>query len=515
MEMKLAALPRVAQSLDLVKLLVFAAICVAMAELAGPVTIPLGGAYRITLLPFLWAMLIGVVWGIASPRLPGALRLDMNLQRLASLGLQLALLLFIAKLGLLVGGSLPRILDAGWALMFQEFGHFFGTAMVGLPIALLLGIKREAIGATFSVGREPSLAIIGERYGMDSPEGRGVLAEYITGTVFGTIFISLFASLVTSLGIFHPRALAMGAGMGSGSLMAAAASAISAQQSPEIAKEVAAFAAASNLITTTIGTYFTLFLSLPFTVWAYAVLEPIFRRRRLQASSGNLFGWALGRCRSFAGRTKAFECSNSAGLGRSWLDRPCSELPRFQDIARLFHRGRSCGYSQLCRSRIRNVQGRGGSVPCRTLGVSPSNGIDVSDDALRRRRRRCHQSHQFSGTGDTRYRARRPVDFKGSSSIPQARLAYRGRLAGGERWHVCWRRLRRADLHGRPPLERLPHANIVPRCKRREGATTNEVLSCSTTIHAVLDEWDQLVGTVPERASRLAWLVSWTLVAVC
>ncbi|MEY9460237.1 hypothetical protein ABH973_000650 [Bradyrhizobium ottawaense] len=278
MEMKLAALPRVAQSLDLVKLLVFAAICVAMAELAGPVTIPLGGAYRITLLPFLWAMLIGVVWGIASPRLPGALRLDMNLQRLASLGLQLALLLFIAKLGLLVGGSLPRILDAGWALMFQEFGHFFGTAMVGLPIALLLGIKREAIGATFSVGREPSLAIIGERYGMDSPEGRGVLAEYITGTVFGTIFISLFASLVTSLGIFHPRALAMGAGMGSGSLMAAAASAISAQQSPEIAKEVAAFAAASNLITTTIGTYFTLFLSLPFTVWAYAVLEPIFRR---------------------------------------------------------------------------------------------------------------------------------------------------------------------------------------------------------------------------------------------
>ena len=72
--------------------------------------------------------------------------------------------------------------EAGWALVFQEFGHFFGTMAVGLPLALLLGIKREAIGATFG-GPEPSLAIIGERYGMNSPEGRGVMAEYITGTV--------------------------------------------------------------------------------------------------------------------------------------------------------------------------------------------------------------------------------------------------------------------------------------------------------------------------------------------
>ena len=46
-----------------------------------------------------------------------------------------------------------------------------------LPLALLLGIKREAVGATFSVGREGNLVIIGEKYGMASPEGRGVLAE--------------------------------------------------------------------------------------------------------------------------------------------------------------------------------------------------------------------------------------------------------------------------------------------------------------------------------------------------
>ena len=84
-----------------------------------------------------------------------------------------------------------------------------------MPIALLLGIKREAIGATFSVGREPSLAIIGEKYGMNSPEGRGVLAEYLTGTLFGALFIALVAGFIASLGIFDPRSLAMAAGVGS------------------------------------------------------------------------------------------------------------------------------------------------------------------------------------------------------------------------------------------------------------------------------------------------------------
>jgi putative effector of murein hydrolase LrgA (UPF0299 family) len=180
----------------------------------------------------------------------------------------------VAKLALLVGSSIPALIASGWALAFQEVGHFLGTALLGMPLALLLGIKREAVGATFSVGREPSLAIISERYGINSAEGRGVIAEYITGTVVGAIFISLLASLIASSGILSPLALAMGAGVGSGSLMAAAAGAIAAQVPPGMAKEVAAFAAASNLITTTIGTYFTLFLSLPFSNFLYRTLEP-------------------------------------------------------------------------------------------------------------------------------------------------------------------------------------------------------------------------------------------------
>jgi len=259
------------------KLYIWAAIVLVLAELIGSISIPVGPG-KVVLLPMVWALLLGAAVGIASKRLPGAIGLDNRTQLRAASILQPALLIFIAKLGLVVGGSLPVVFASGWALVFQEFGHFVGTVIIGLPVALMLGIKREAIGATFSVGREPSLAIIGERYGMDSAEGRGVLAEYLTGTLFGALFIAIVAGFITSLGIFHPASLAMGSGIGSGSMMAAAAGAIAAQQTPEMAKQVMTLAAASNLITTTIGTYFTLFISLPLAVWGYRVLEPIIGR---------------------------------------------------------------------------------------------------------------------------------------------------------------------------------------------------------------------------------------------
>jgi hypothetical protein len=273
----------VIDGLRFAKLYFFAALILILAELIGSFTFNLGPG-KVVLLPMIWALLMGASLGLAKNVLPSALRVETRMQFNAAMILQPALLLFIAKLGLLVGSSLPTIIASGWALVFQEFGHFVGTILIGLPLALLLGIKREAIGATFSVGREPSLAIIGEKYGMDSPEGRGVLAEYLTGTVFGALFIAVLAGFITSLNIFDPIALAMGSGVGSGSMMAAAAGAIAAQQTPDIAKEVMTFAAASNLITLTVGTYFTLFISLPLAVWGYRVLEPILGRASASSS---------------------------------------------------------------------------------------------------------------------------------------------------------------------------------------------------------------------------------------
>lgn len=248
-----------------------------IAEAIGTVSFKLGSA-TISLLPMVWALLMGAGLGMLSPRVPRALAIDTRLQHWAAAILQPALLLFVAKLGLLVGGSLPKLAQAGWALVFQELGNLIGSILVAMPVALMLGIKREAVGATFSIGREPGLAIIGEKFGMNSPEGRGILAEYITGTLLGAVFISIFAGLVASLGIFSPIALAMGSGVGSGSMTAAAVGAVAAQY-PELQQDIGVFAAASNLITTTIGTWFTLFISLPFAIWVYRKLEPVLGRR--------------------------------------------------------------------------------------------------------------------------------------------------------------------------------------------------------------------------------------------
>ncbi len=217
---------------------------VAAAELVGPVQFSVGPG-KVALLPMLWALLIAAVWGIAHRRVPGVARVATAEQSFAGGLLNAGLLLFVVKLGL---------------------------------TALLLGIKREAVGATFSVGREGNLVIIGEKYGMASPEGRGVLAEYITGTVLGALFIAVLAGFIASLHVFDPRSLAMGAGVGSGSLMAAALGAIAAQQPAEMLPQLTAIAAASNLLTTVAGFYFTLFLSLPLCSWLYGKLEPVLGR---------------------------------------------------------------------------------------------------------------------------------------------------------------------------------------------------------------------------------------------
>lgn len=263
---------------SVVQIFALALAIAALSEWLGPLPIELGVG-RVVLLPMIWALLIGLVLGLLNKRLPSPLKVGLYSQHLAAAVLSSALFLFIAKLGLLVGGSLPQLAQVGWGLVLQELGNLVGCILLGMPVALLLGIKREAIGATFSIGREPGLAIVGERFGMDSPEGRGVLAEYITGTLIGAIFISILAGFVSSLNIFHPLALGMGAGVGSGSMTAAAVGAIAAQH-PEMADQIATFAAAANLIATTVGTYLTLFISLPLAVRAYGFLEPILGRKR-------------------------------------------------------------------------------------------------------------------------------------------------------------------------------------------------------------------------------------------
>ena len=122
-------------------------------------------------------------------------------------------------------------------------------------------MRREAVGSTLSICREPTLGLIGEIYGIDSPEGLGVMGTYMVGNLFGTIFFGLLGSFGLLTGI-HPYALGMACGMGSGSMMTAASQALAASVAANpayvgiaTADEVLAFAATSNICTNVDGLY--------------------------------------------------------------------------------------------------------------------------------------------------------------------------------------------------------------------------------------------------------------------
>lgn len=231
----------------------------------------------ITVYPMLYAMIIGGI--ISLPKLK--ILKEKNMHN-ASAVMIVTLMLLIAKLGVSVGPKFNEIMDAKLALVFQELGHFAGTILLGLPLAMMLGMGREAVGATYSVAREPNIAIVADKYGLDSPEGRGVMAMYVCGTLYGAIWMSVLASFMAQLDIIHPYALAMGAGVGSGSMMAASLAPIS-DLYPEMAADIKAYATAANLMSSVLGIYIYILFSLPFASFLYN----FFTRFRRQKSGAN------------------------------------------------------------------------------------------------------------------------------------------------------------------------------------------------------------------------------------
>ncbi len=231
------------------------------AEFIGNISINLGIG-KIVLLPMMYALIMGTLTCPRFLKITG----EKEIMGASSL-LGVILMLLMARYGTLVGPTLPKILASSPALILQEFGNL-GTILIGIPLAVFLGLKREAIGAAHSVAREPNVALIGERYGLDGAEGRGVMGVYIAGTVIGTIFFGIMASIFAASGLFHPIALAMAAGVGSASMMTAAVGSLAAMY-PDMAKDLAAYGAASNMLSALEGLDMSVCLALPMSEWLY------------------------------------------------------------------------------------------------------------------------------------------------------------------------------------------------------------------------------------------------------
>ncbi len=121
------------------RLFLGALVIVLIAELIGVKKFQVGSAL-IVIYPMLFAIVISVLFG------PDIFRFFKEKEsKTASSLVLVAITPFMAKIGVLAGSNLPKLVDVGPALAFQELGHV-GTIFLALPVALMLGIKKEAIG---------------------------------------------------------------------------------------------------------------------------------------------------------------------------------------------------------------------------------------------------------------------------------------------------------------------------------------------------------------------------------
>lgn len=252
------------------KIYLLALIFIVIADSIGQIKIPLGFGTFI-LFPIFYSLFLGILSG---PEVTKILKSDQV--KAASKLVIVAICPFIAKLGINAGASIETVISAGPALLLQEFGNL-GTIFLAMPFALILGLKREAIGATHSINRETNLALITDMYGPDSPETRGSLSIYIVGGMVGTIYFGFMVSVIASLGIFHPYALGMSSGVGAG-IMMASATAVLTEIYPAMAEQISALASASETISGIDGIYMAIFIGLPLCNWLYAKLEPVLGR---------------------------------------------------------------------------------------------------------------------------------------------------------------------------------------------------------------------------------------------
>lgn len=248
------------------RIYLLAFVFILIADSIGQIQIPLGPG-KFILFPIFYALILGVLSGPQVTKI-----MKKKEVKAASKLVIVAICPFIAKLGINAGASIETIWSAGPALLLQEFGNL-GTILLAMPLALLLGLKREAIGATHSINRETNLALITDMYGPDSAEARGSLSIYIVGGMVGTIYFGFMVSVIAILNIFHPYALGMASGVGAGIMMASATASLT-EIYPAMADKISALASASETISGIDGIYVAIFIGIPLCNFLYKKLEP-------------------------------------------------------------------------------------------------------------------------------------------------------------------------------------------------------------------------------------------------
>lgn len=246
-------------------------ILVVISMYIGIIEIDLTDTISFLMLPLIYALIMGLALYLSkSVKWVGP-----NQAKVAEGVMVLLIGVLISKLAISSGQSIDIIFKVGPALLLQLLGDL-GT-LFALPVALILGFRREVIGMASSICREPNLGIIIDKYGFNSPEARGVLAIFVIGSIIGTPYISFLSSISVSLIPLHPYAYAMASGIGSASMNAAALVPL-VHMNPGMATQLEAFAGCSNILSFCLGIYMCIFISLPLAERLYKWLSPILGR---------------------------------------------------------------------------------------------------------------------------------------------------------------------------------------------------------------------------------------------
>ena len=176
----------------------------------------------------------------------------------------------IAKLAIINGQNISLLYQTGPLIILEELGDIM-CVFIALPIALILGFRRKAIGMTSSICREPQMAMIMDKYGVDSEEMKGFMIVYTMGAVLGTIFISIIVNVLSYILPLHPYSYAIACGIGSTSMNVAGLSALCVLH-PELTNQLIALSAIANLISVLLSVYIFIFILLPLTEKIYSIL---------------------------------------------------------------------------------------------------------------------------------------------------------------------------------------------------------------------------------------------------
>lgn len=253
------------------KLHIIVLIIVVISTLIGVKEIKLTNNMVILIIPFIYSLILGLLVLAKPIKFIGKEQVKFSENFMV-----LLLGVLIAKLAVSCGQSIFTVFNFGPALILQQIGDL-GTLIV-IPLALILGFKRESIGMGTSICREPSLSIIGDIFGVKSDEFNGVLIILIIGSILGAIFINILTSVCISFLPIHPYAYAMASGVGSVSMSTASLTSLTGMF-PSMATDLEALTACSNILSTVFGIYLTIFVSIPLAEVVYKYLNPILGKK--------------------------------------------------------------------------------------------------------------------------------------------------------------------------------------------------------------------------------------------